>query len=138
MLAGTELIIDAFECASHRVRDLSCVRSVCDRIIEELGLTVIGIPQWHQFPDPFGVTGLYLLSESHLTCHTFPEFGLATLNLYCCRQRPEWPWELRLQEMLDAKYVEIRNVLRGNALPIGEEELFQHVSKTTLTASRGP
>ncbi|MBP9089140.1 MAG: S-adenosylmethionine decarboxylase, partial [Kofleriaceae bacterium] len=38
----------------------------------------------HQFPDPPGITAMVLLAESHLTIHTFPEAGVATLNLYCC------------------------------------------------------
>jgi len=32
-----------------------------------------------------GVTGLLLLTESHLACDTFPERGFASFNLYCCR-----------------------------------------------------
>jgi len=31
------------------------------------------------------VTGLLLLTESHLACDTFPERGFASFNLYCCR-----------------------------------------------------
>jgi S-adenosylmethionine decarboxylase len=34
------------------------------------------------------VTGVWLLSESHLAIHSFPEFRSACLNLFCCRERP--------------------------------------------------
>ena len=44
-----------------------------------------------------GITGLLLLTESHLACHTFPERGFAAFNLYCCRPREDWPWPERLR-----------------------------------------
>jgi S-adenosylmethionine decarboxylase len=73
---------------------------------------------WHQFSLPAGVSGLALLSESHLTCHTYPEFRAATFNLYCCRNRDSWPWETMLQEMLGATRVTVRVLDRS----IGEDE----------------
>ena len=60
------------------------------------------------------MTGLYLLSESHLACHTFPETGLATFNLYCCRPRPAFEWEERLRQLLCATRVALKTVTRGS------------------------
>jgi S-adenosylmethionine/arginine decarboxylase-like enzyme len=54
-----------------------------------------------------------MLTESHLACHTYPEFGVATFNLYCCRERPSWPWDERLREMLGASAVSVRRVRRA-------------------------
>ena len=56
---------------------------------------------------------LYLLSESHLACHTFPEHGLATFNLYCCRRRVSLDWERLLTERLGANQVRVREMDRG-------------------------
>jgi len=61
------------------------------------------------------VTGLALLTESHLACHTYPEFGVATFNLYCCRERPAWDWEARLSELLGASRVSVRRLTREAA-----------------------
>jgi S-adenosylmethionine decarboxylase len=76
-------------------------------------LHVIGESRWHQFPPPGGITGIFLLTESHLTCHTYPETGVATFNLYCCRPRPAWPWVERLTAALAAQQVSIRALTRG-------------------------
>jgi S-adenosylmethionine decarboxylase len=114
MNAGQEWIVDALGCSPDRLADLAAVRAACDAVVRDLRLQVVGVPHWHRFPAPGGVTGLYLLSESHLACHTFPEHGLATFNLYCCRPRAEWPWEARLVELLDAERVELRCVARGD------------------------
>jgi S-adenosylmethionine decarboxylase len=112
---GLEWIIDAAGCSAAKLRDGAALRRLCDAIIAELDLHVVGLPQWHQFPSPGGWTGMYLLTESHLTIHTFPEHGQATLNLYCCRQRETWDWEARLESLLGADRVEVTCVERGRA-----------------------
>lgn len=117
--AGREWIIDASGCSRERLRSLESVRGVCERAIRELELQVVGQPLWRQFPEPGGVTGLYLLSESHLACHTWPELGLATFNLFSCRRRGDWPWGDRLHEMLGAELVSIRIAERGVAVATG-------------------
>ena len=109
---GNEWIIDASGCCQSRLRDASLLRSVCDDVVSDLGLHVVGDPMVHGFPAPGGVTALYLLSESHLACHTYPEFGFATFNLYCCRRRRSWDWESELVARLSADSVTVRQVAR--------------------------
>jgi S-adenosylmethionine decarboxylase len=114
MKTGTEWLIDAGGCEPALLADLGAMRALCDAIVADLRLCSIGEPRWHQFPPPGGVTGLYLLTESHLACHTFPELRAATFNLYCCRPRAAWPWESRLSERLRATRVVVRCLLRGD------------------------
>ena len=113
MNVGTEWLVDAEGCAADRLRNMDGLRRVCAEVIEELDLRVVGDGLWHQFPAPGGVTGLYLLTESHLACHTYPELGVATFNLYCCRERPRWAWEMRLKELLGATRIVVRTATRG-------------------------
>ena len=40
---------------------------------------------YHKF-EPVGFTILYLLSESHLSIHTFPERNYIAVDLYTCRE----------------------------------------------------
>jgi S-adenosylmethionine decarboxylase len=110
---GCEWIVDVFDCIPQRLRELSTLKGLCDSIVYDLQLGVIGKPQWHLFPGEGGVTGLYLLSESHLACHTYPEFGMATFNLVCCRELAEWPFEKKFQEVLGAVYYESMFLPRG-------------------------
>lgn len=114
MNAGTEWLVDAEGCSDDLLRDIDTVRRVCEEVISDLGLRVVGEPMWHQFPLPGGVTGLYLLTESHLACHTFPETKIATFNLYCCRPRPAFDWEERLRLLLRAIRVTVRIAARGS------------------------
>jgi S-adenosylmethionine decarboxylase len=110
---GVEWLVDATGCSAEALRDLRALRALCERVLADLDLQVVGAGTWHQFPSPGGLTGLYLLTESHLACHTYPEHGLATFNLYSCRARPRWPWEARLREALSASGVTVRTVDRG-------------------------
>ncbi|HLM00577.1 MAG TPA: adenosylmethionine decarboxylase [Pyrinomonadaceae bacterium] len=112
MLVGTEWIIDAFDCDAEKLRDGAALRRIFAQVVGDLQLKVID-EVWHQFPGERGVTGFNLLSESHLACHTYPEYRTATFNLYCCRTRPEWNWTINLSETLGARKVSIQKVERG-------------------------
>jgi S-adenosylmethionine decarboxylase len=112
LTVGTEWLIEAAGCDARRLRDVEALRAVFARAVAELGLCVVGEQLWHKFPGEGGVTGLAMLTESHLACHTYPEFGTATFNLYCCRERPAWGWAERLGEMLGAREVRVRRVRR--------------------------
>lgn len=109
---GREVFIDATGCNAATLKSVESLRGIFDLVVAELGLHPLD-QLWHVFPEPGGVTGLMLLSESHLTVHTFPESGTATFNLYCCRPRPDWPWAERLRELLGAADVRVRTERRG-------------------------
>ncbi len=113
MIVGHEWVVDASGCQPDALRDVALLQRITSRIMAELHLKPVGPPAWHKFPGEGGVTGLVLLSESHLACHTYPELAAATFNLYCCRERPDWPWELRLHEALGASEVTIRRLERA-------------------------
>lgn len=113
MIVGTEWLIEAFDCDAARLRELAVLQAVFARVIEDLGLKTLGPPHWHKFGGEGGVTGLVMLTESHLACHTYPEHRTATFNLYCCRTRPEWDWDENLKEMVHASDVKITKVERG-------------------------
>jgi S-adenosylmethionine decarboxylase len=109
---GIEWIVDATGCRPEALANPSHIVDLLRRIVRELELKPMNRPSVHVFPPPGGVTAVVVLSESHLTCHTFPETGYAALNLYCCRERPEWPWLDRLAEGLGATQVRVRRVRR--------------------------
>jgi S-adenosylmethionine decarboxylase len=115
MIVGTEWLIEAVGCDPELLRDESAIRGILDRAVRDLGLHAIG-SVWHKFPGEGGVTGLVALTESHLGCHTYPEHGTATFNLYCCRTRPEWAWDTVLRSSLGASFVMVRRMDRGDAI----------------------
>lgn len=113
MIVGTEWLIEAFDCDPSALRDVGSLQGVFAAIIGDLGLKVLGEPHWHKFGGEGGVTGLTMLTESHLACHTYPEYGTATFNLYCCHSRPEWNWNDRLRNMIGSQTVQVSQIVRG-------------------------
>jgi S-adenosylmethionine decarboxylase len=113
---GIEWVVDAQGCAAEKLRSMECLRELFKRIILELQLQPIGETVWHQFPEAGGITGLCLLAESHLACHTFPEFGSLCLNLFCCVAREEWDFETELRRVVGATSVTVRTVVRPYGL----------------------
>ena len=113
MIVGTEWLIEATGCDRELLRDEMTIRSVFSSVMADLGLTSVG-SVWHKFPGEGGVTGLIALTESHLACHTYPEHGTATFNLYCCRTRPEWDWKDKLESAIGAAGVAVTKIERGD------------------------
>ena len=113
MNIGCEWLVEAAGCDPEALKSVDTLDALFARVIGELGLNALHAPSWHVFPGPGGVTGFVMLTESHLSCHTYPEHGVAAINLYCCRPRPDWPWQERLAEILGASEVRVRMLDRG-------------------------
>lgn len=112
MIVGTEWLIEAAGCDKASLRDENAIRSILSSVIDDLDLLVVG-SVWHKFEGEGGITGLIALTESHLACHTYPEYQTATFNLYCCRTRPEWDWQASLLASIGASSVTVTKIERG-------------------------
>ena len=111
-MSGCEWVVEAHGCDPEALADMARVRAIFRELIAELDLHPVGHATWHQFSGQGGITGLQLLSESHLACHTFPEYGSMCLNLFCCRPRPEWDFAARLRHHIGASHVSVRRLDR--------------------------
>lgn len=112
-MSGIEWVVDAYGCSADSLSSPALLSELFERIISSMRLRPVGPTQWHQFPNTGGITGLCLLAESHLACHTFPEFGSLCLNLFCCVHREPWEFEPALISMFGAASVTIRTMTRS-------------------------
>ena len=93
----------------HLVCDFTNVKSfdidfkgICHTLCKINSYTVLGEVE-HKF-DPEGYTFLFLLSESHLSVHTFPERKYLSFDLYTCREYIDNSTYMKIFEWLKEKF----------------------------------
>ena len=97
MVLGRELIVDVEDIENYLIlENIYGVKLLMDEIIQRCKLNVVSQCEY-QF-SPVGATMLYLLSESHLTIHTYPEKKACSINLYTCNPNTD------LNDVLDIIY----------------------------------
>jgi S-adenosylmethionine decarboxylase len=116
-MIGVEWLIEAFGCAEARLRDRAQLSGLFETIVNRMELKPVGEPFWHVFPETGGTTGMWLLQESHLTIHTFPEYRSACVNVFCCTPRAGLDWQVTLVAVLAASDVRVRECKRAYCLP---------------------
>ena len=84
IIDGTHIIIDISQIENYDILQFKeSIIDILDKIVVKFNLSVVG-KVLHQF-EPFGVTGVYVLSESHLSIHTFVEEKKVAMDLYTCK-----------------------------------------------------
>lgn len=62
------------------------LKSTYTKLLNNAGFEVINYTEKHF--KPFGYTALFLLAESHLAIHTFPEHNTTYIELSSCVAKP--------------------------------------------------
>ncbi|MDF2680915.1 MAG: hypothetical protein K0R47_2105 [Brevibacillus sp.] len=112
---GRHLIIDAFECDPALLDDLSYLEQTLSNIVLSLGMEKLAY-NFHHF-EPHGVTGLLLLSTSHMSIHTWPEYSYAAFDLFTCGDTDPTTQIDALLRGLSAKRAHVYGVERSNGEP---------------------
>jgi S-adenosylmethionine decarboxylase len=86
---GTHLLVELRDCNSKLLNDLKKVEDILVAAAKEAKATVIE-SRFHKF-SPFGISGVVVIAESHLTIHTWPEYGYAAVDVFTCGEvlKPE-------------------------------------------------
>ncbi|HEY9680131.1 MAG TPA: adenosylmethionine decarboxylase [Oculatellaceae cyanobacterium] len=87
---GPHLILEAYGCPKDLLADLGLVSQALDAYPEQLDMTKIMPPYVFRYqgtvPDDWGVSGIVLIAESHISIHTFPDKQFVTLDIFSCRE----------------------------------------------------
>ncbi len=80
---GTHIILDLYEIENNEIlKYVDNLYPIMDKIVDKYELNVVSKASY-QF-QPFGATIVYVLSESHLSMHTFVEERKIAMDLYTC------------------------------------------------------
>ena len=79
---GRHILAEFFECDPNILNNVKLIEEKMVQAAVECGATVIE-KCFHLF-SPYGVSGVVIISESHLAIHTWPELGYAAVDLFTC------------------------------------------------------
>jgi len=109
---GRHMIVELYKCNGQKLNDLKIITKMLKEATEAANATLLSI-QVHPLT-PQGVSGVVVLAESHISIHTWPELGYASLDIYTCgdHSQPEKALEV-IKEYLEPKSINIVELKRG-------------------------
>ncbi|MUK90613.1 S-adenosylmethionine decarboxylase proenzyme [Ornithinibacillus sp. L9] len=109
---GRHVLIEYYGCPSEIIEKNALIEKLMREAADYSGATIVD-SVFHHF-NPYGVSGAVIIAESHLTIHTWPEYGFASVDVYTCGDSVS-PWKAvdYLSEKLQAKKTESFEVPRG-------------------------
>lgn len=82
---GRHVLCEVFDCDPATLDDLEMIKETMVNAALQTGAEVREVA-FHRFA-PQGVSGVVVISESHLAIHTWPELGYAAVDVFTCGQR---------------------------------------------------
>ena len=109
---GRHVLAEICGCEFNILNDINKVEEIMVNAALEAGAEVRECA-FHKF-SPQGVSGVVVISESHLAIHTWPELGYAAVDVFTCGDRVN-PWDAcnYLNESFCAKEMSAKEIQRG-------------------------
>ncbi len=109
---GKHYLIDFLGCDPETIKFVDATKEIFVRAAKESKATVVG-EAFHQF-EPFGVSGVLLIAESHVSIHTWPEDGFVGVDIFTCGEEMDPDIAMKvLREELRAETVNVKVLVRG-------------------------
>ncbi|KGP71725.1 adenosylmethionine decarboxylase [Pontibacillus yanchengensis] len=109
---GRHVIAELWDCNIDKLNDMNLIEQIFVDAALKSGAEVREVA-FHKFA-PHGVSGVVIISESHLTIHSFPEHGYASIDVYTCGDRIDPNVAAQyIAEALESKSKETVEVPRG-------------------------
>ena len=122
MKKGKHLLLDIFLTEPDVLTDKKFTRELFKNIIGEINMKAILPITIYQFlsyqnkkkkqTKLGGITAFYLLEESHLSCHTWPEENYVAYDIYSCKNFNEKKVINLLKKVLPVKKINHRVIRR--------------------------
>ena len=114
--ASRHILAEFYGCSFGLLNDPKKVEKIMCKAALEAGAEIREFV-FHKF-SPQGVSGVVVISESHLAIHTWPELGYAAIDVFTCGERVN-PWDAckYLEAMFEAQDVKAMEIKRGMNIP---------------------
>lgn len=122
---GRHIIAEFYDCDKEILDNIDAIEFYMKQGAYETGATIVN-SSFHRFL-PYGVSGVVVISESHLTIHTWPEYGYAAVDLFTCGDHVD-PWKAfsYLKKAFKSQRAHVVEHLRGRYDEVGIPENAPH------------
>ncbi len=79
---GRHLLVELFDCDPDVINNLEAVKGALIEAAKRAQATIVDVV-FHEF-NPFGISGVVVIAESHLSIHTWPEYRYAAVDIFSC------------------------------------------------------
>lgn len=109
---GRHVLAELYGCKFEVLNDIKQVEGIMVNAALEAGAEIREFV-FHKF-SPQGISGVVVISESHLAIHTWPELGYAAVDVFTCGDKVN-PWDAcnYLESMFGATDIKASEVQRG-------------------------
>jgi S-adenosylmethionine decarboxylase len=118
---GPHLTLDLYGCDKKILSDVKANFRFLDTLPGKIGMTKIMPPYVFEYsglrPEEWGVSGIVLIAESHISIHTFPEKGYASFDMFSCNDFDIERVSEMVVKLLGAKTYEKNVLMRGRHFP---------------------
>lgn len=116
MNLGKQIIVELYDCKSDLLSNPDAINEIMCAAAEAMKATIV-TSTFHHF-SPLGVSGVVVIMESHLTIHTWPEYGYAAVDIFTCGNIDMSAGVAYLKEKLEAKNMESKELIRGEKIKV--------------------
>jgi S-adenosylmethionine decarboxylase len=105
-------LLEYYGCDPARLKSAPELKAyLCDAVRQGGGTIVRAL--FHSF-SPYGVSGVVVITESHVTIHTWPEHAYAAVDIFSCSAKLDHALVSRqLKRALVARHISQRSFRRG-------------------------
>ncbi len=109
---GEHLIVELYDCDIDIISKVDSVQNIMLKAAKAAGTVAID-SIFHHF-QPYGVSGVIVIAESHFAIHTWPEHRYASIDLYTCGEKSR-PWAAFkvIKKMFKPKHFSVMKMERG-------------------------
>jgi S-adenosylmethionine decarboxylase len=109
---GRHMLLELFDCDPDAINSLDIVKTSMVEAAKRAQATIVDVI-FHEF-NPFGISGVVVIAESHLAIHTWPEYRYAAVDVFSCGEtlQPQVAVE-HLVEQLGAARTSVVELQRG-------------------------
>lgn len=109
---GEHLLADFYGCNNKVLGDVKLIKKIMDKAAIKANASIV-TEEFHNF-SPWGVSGAIIIKESHLTIHTWPEYGYAAVDVFTCGDTLNlWLALEYIKDKLESNNMEYNDVKRG-------------------------